>query len=850
MPVADLMSALANATAQGAGAGMRRGGGGGGDPIAKPIAVMMIFMAGLSALAHVSRQSQISVALLTGLLFGWARLDESKGEDAKWNSALSPELNYTLIELGNVLVLFFAGLSCDVTSVRIYWYPILVVGAGYSLFATLLFALLGWASGLCVGAGTVIFFGICCSLSSKQIMVDHLTRVGQSKSLHSKILQGVALFQDGIAILAMAILHAFEKTVTDASPHMGANATMPAGPFRRAGASDAQPFDPPANPWHDRYLLGDEIGKSLAMTALVGLFFVLLNVFCLRKVFAFFTVDGEMLFIGTMAYNLGASGICTLIGFSPMIGSYFAGLSLSFLPSRHQIEHKISSLRGYGMTTFYFMMGIYVHIDGKFFEKNFGWSILFTLIVVFVAPVVIWVFGWVAGLQSRTTVYTSLLSNSLGETTLTLQVLAYQAGIFDRDVFLVLVVSTLISINLCCVGTLFIEKFYQKLNPIVGPWLDRPSKEERIREAKKSREGEGSALKNHIVILGYNETGQDVAEYFREKKKEVFVVDLDPSMHAAFKFAYKGVRGHRLPRCKPIDALMSDKDKVARKNTIASAGNGAQDAPASAPAASAPAPAEALSTTTVPAAFEPPTPEKPPAPAAAEPEAPAPPAAEEPPLPGVPEPSSEAERSEEVTVAGTGFGIDSQASRYRAAMSRRLEGASASVSGQGFGADAEVEAEVEAEVAAEAEAVYADETSNQGFTIDGFLFGRGTNIFSVYADPEQQQTWERVNLKEAALVVACLVQRDSVSMCEYMKDSAVPVMCVCSTNKEAQKLYDAGCTYALQQEFVAAKELFSLLCAERASGADDNFKQRAEDHKDELEEEVNDAVNKIISKFL
>jgi hypothetical protein len=41
-----------------------------------------------------------------------------------------------------------------------------------------------------------------------------------------------------------------------------------------------------------------------------------------------------------------------------------------------------------------------------------------------------------------------------GETTLTLQVLAYQAGIFDRDIFLVLVVSTLLSLNLvlltCC----------------------------------------------------------------------------------------------------------------------------------------------------------------------------------------------------------------------------------------------------------------------------------------------------------------------------------------------------------------------------------------------------------------
>lgn len=257
---------------------------------------------------------------------------------------------------------------------------------------------------------------------------------------------------------------------------------------RRAEATAAS-LAPPEHVWHDRYLLVDLIGMSLALTITVGLVFALLNRFCLERVFRFFTVDGEMLFIGTMAYNLGASAICTQIGFSPMIGSYFAGLSLSFLPSRHQIEHKISSLRGYGMTTFYFMMGIYVHIDGEFFVKNFGWSILFTLIVVFVGPVVIWVMGWLVGLQSRTTVYTSLLSNSLGETTLTLQVLAYQAGIFDRDVFLVLVVTSLLSINLCCLGTIVIDRLYDLIRPLVGKVLDTPSRLEKKREDAKMHHG-------------------------------------------------------------------------------------------------------------------------------------------------------------------------------------------------------------------------------------------------------------------------------------------------------------------------------------------------------------------------
>ena len=133
---------------------------------------------------------------------------------------------------------------------------------------------------------------------------------------------------------------------------------------------------------------------------------------------------------------------------------------------------------------------------------------------------------------------------------------------------------------------------------------------------------------------------------------------------------------------------------------------------------------------------------------------------------------------------------------------------------------------------------------------DRFLFGSGTNIFSILADPELESTWERVKLKQASLVVACLVQRDSERMCHYMKDSKVPVMSVCSDNGEAARLYRAGCTYALQQDFVAAKEFLSLLRAERVAGANDDFKDRSLDHQDQLTEESHDAVLKLISAFI
>ena len=44
------------------------------------------------------------------------------------------------------------------------------------------------------------------------------------------------------------------------------------------------------------------------------LIFALLNRYLLDTVFRWFSKDGEMLFIGTMAYNFGAAALCFQVG--------------------------------------------------------------------------------------------------------------------------------------------------------------------------------------------------------------------------------------------------------------------------------------------------------------------------------------------------------------------------------------------------------------------------------------------------------------------------------------------------------------------------------------------------------
>jgi UDP-N-acetylmuramoylalanine-D-glutamate ligase len=54
-------------------------------------------------------------------------------------------------------------------------------------------------------------------------------------------------------------------------------------------------------------------------------------------------------------------------------------------------------------------------------------------------------------------------------------------------------------------------------------FLETTSKSEKERESKSSHR-----FRDHVMILGFNETGLEVAEFFRQTHTDVVVCDLDP----------------------------------------------------------------------------------------------------------------------------------------------------------------------------------------------------------------------------------------------------------------------------------------------------------------------------------
>ena len=77
------------------------------------------------------------------------------------------------------------------------------------------------------------------------------------------------------------------------------------------------------------------------------------------------------------------------------------------------------------------------------------------------------------------------------------------------------------------------------------------------------------------MLLGFNEVGLDVAEFFRARKRDVFCIDLDPQLHKTFRSAYKGTcekKASHLPasmKLKGLNETMSPPPSVAFSSNMA-----------------------------------------------------------------------------------------------------------------------------------------------------------------------------------------------------------------------------------------------------------------------------------------
>jgi Kef-type K+ transport system membrane component KefB len=280
-------------------------------PILFDIGFIIIFSAILAYFARFLRQPAIVAYVVAGVLIGPVGLGLITNLE---------EINL-LAELGIVFLLFSVGLEIDFRKFKNVGLAALGGGA---LQITVTF-LLGFAVAFAFGLNQIlgIYIGLLLALSSTMIVTKIMVDRDELNTLHGRIMLGILLLQDILAVVALPLLSNIEMFIT---------------------------FE----------FVASIILRGIGLFAIA----ILLNKFFFPRILDYAAERHEILFItaiGNCFFFIGASYI---LEFSIAIGGFIAGLSMANFPYNIEIAGETHALRDF-FAIIFFSTGKRIHVHNS-----------------------------------------------------------------------------------------------------------------------------------------------------------------------------------------------------------------------------------------------------------------------------------------------------------------------------------------------------------------------------------------------------------------------------------------------------------------------------------------------------
>ena len=426
----------------------------------------------LSILLSFVKQSPIIALIIVGIVVGLF----------KDTLHIPHEIMDAFTEIGIILLLFMAGLEVDFESVRKRWKLLVWNGFGQILLTAFFGSILGYFLLGITSTVAMVYFGICLTLSSTIIVLGYLKAKQQMESFHGQIILGIMVLQDITAVLALVILTSLTGEGS----------------------------------------LAISISMIFVKMAGLAILLIILNKLILNRLFRYLAKAKELLFIGSLGWALGFAAFAEAIHFSPEIGAFMAGAALSFLPYKLEIQDKVEPLKDFGVIMFFIVLGYGLNIDSSAVELIVPIAFM-TLFIVFGTPVIVLLIGLLSKGKSRPSFMVGTIINQISEFSLILATLCLQAAVFDERIFLAITLATIMTIFISNIGHQSIEKIYAILKSPLS-FIDRRSK------VSESDLGDFE-LKDHYVVISFNEISQKIIKHYLENGKKVLLVDIDPDVY-------------------------------------------------------------------------------------------------------------------------------------------------------------------------------------------------------------------------------------------------------------------------------------------------------------------------------
>ncbi len=356
------------------------------------IAFILIISAVFAFLARILRQPLIPAYVITGLLIG----------PLFWGFVKNSQIVYAFSEIGIAFLLFSAGLEISFKKIReVGLGKIVIIGI---LQIVAIFAISYLSAGFFhLTALQAAYIGIILSFGSTMVVVKLLADSHELVTLHGRLILGILLLQDLVAIVAIVV-------------------------FTTGGFS----FGP----------ISIALGKLVLMVVIA----LLLQKIVLRGLFSFAARSTELLFLSSLAVLFLFIVMSYALDLSIVIGAFIAGVSLANSPFKQELESKISPLRDFFAILFFVSLGMQVVFSGVRENMGLFWFLIIGSLVI--KTLITFILTRATGYRSRTSFMTSISLAQLSEFSLIIGMLGVSLGAIDVGILSTVILATVITMAL------------------------------------------------------------------------------------------------------------------------------------------------------------------------------------------------------------------------------------------------------------------------------------------------------------------------------------------------------------------------------------------------------------------
>ena len=441
-------------------------------PLLFDLGIIVLLSAILAYAARFLKQPIILAYVVAGLILGPVGLGLiTNAEDIN-----------ILSELGIIFLLFSVGLDLDFRKMKDVGFATLIGG---TVQVALTF-IIGFFAALAFGmpSMTGMYIGLMMAISSTMIVAKLLADRDELNTLHGKIMVGVLIMQDMVAIIVLPMLSLY--------------LSMPVISF--------------------------EVVAAFALKGL-GLFAIaiLMNKFFFPRILDYAAQRHEILFLTAVANCFFFIGISYIFGFSVAIGGFIAGISMANFPYNLEIEGEVHSLRDFFSIVFFSSMGMQLNFMA--IGNSLPFFITILLLLMFIKPAILTLTYLLLGYGGRTSAYIGL---GLGQTSEFVFIIAAELlsiGSITREFYSLLVSIVVISIvttpYMISAKNTFYNFFSRFKFPM--PHLIHP-------KSIRIMENPPDSISNHTVLFGAHMMGDKIIHYLKGRREKFVVVERDPEI--------------------------------------------------------------------------------------------------------------------------------------------------------------------------------------------------------------------------------------------------------------------------------------------------------------------------------